>query len=146
MSYSSVKAGLLVQLQAVANFSASNVVGQIGGVINAGHDRFMVVLFDSFENRQNPVYGFMETAWQFQITLGEKTRADAADTEARFAADLVAIIARLNSYPELGGAALNAVVTRGENLAETQQFGSAEFDLYGLIVEATEIVSANYQE
>lgn len=145
MSYTAIKNGLMAQLQAVSGFSAANVKGVVGSVINAGHDRFMVVMFDSADRRQN-VYGLMETVWKFQIVLGEKVRPDAAAAEARFAADLEAIIARLDQYPALGGAALNAVLTHAEDLVETLQIGGQEYNQYGLIVEATEIVAASYQE
>lgn len=145
ISYLTIKNGLISQLEAVANFSADNVKGVVGSVINAGHDRFMVVMFDSADRERN-VYGMLQTVWKFQIVLGEKVRPDAAAAETRFATDLGAIITRLDQYPELGGVALNAALTHAEDLVESLQIGGQEYNQYGLIVEATEIVSANYQE
>ena len=147
MSYAICRDALVTQLRAVSGFNAQNVTAGDWRLLNQGHDRAVVVVYDSFEQEPS-TFNRMVVRWLFQAHLLEKVQPDPAEVETRFGTDIAAILTRINSYRKLGNAAgvVDALALRGEDTGETVQIGSASYNHFGIFIQVEEEVDAAYAE
>lgn len=148
MSYAAIRDGLLGQLRLVSGFGVDNVLYGDHQMLNAGSQRAVVVSFAQMTAMRDAFAGQYTREWRFTVRTFTAYDADVPSTRAAQDANRDLILARLQGYPLLGGAA-GVQDARVESITpdpEQHMIGNASFFAETLALLVIEDFDAAEQE